>query len=207
MSAAALMLESGHACFQRDPSVLHARGRCCCRCRHRPRSAPVPPAAGPDAAPPLSTPGRRRPEARLENRHIIRPMMSSMTGLEPRSLIDALPSGLLAELTAADRGSWQSIREQASRELSSSDSDPRKQFALNYALLQTYRGTVDNDAVRHALQLISLADALNDNELRSVAHSEIGELYRSMGIFDRAVRPLGESLHNASSTDTRQQAT
>src|SRR5690625_7521720 len=84
-------------------------------------------------------------------------MMSSMTGLEPRSLIDALPSGLLAELTAADRGSWQSIREQASRELSSSDSDPRKQFALNYALLQTYRGTVDNDALRHALQLISLA--------------------------------------------------
>jgi len=132
--------------------------------------------------------------------------MSSMTGLEPRSLIDALPSGLLAELTAADRGSWQSIREQASRELSSSDSDPRKQFALNYALLQTYRGTVDNDAVRHALQLISLADALNDNELRSVAHSEIGELYRSMGMFDRAVRHLRESLRHASSTDSRQLA-
>lgn len=132
--------------------------------------------------------------------------MSSMTGLEPRSLIDALPSGLLAELTAADRGSWQSIREQASRELSSSDTDPRKQFALNYALLQTYRGTVDNDAVRHALQLISLADALNDNELRSVAHSEIGELYRSMGMFDRAVRHLRESLRHASSTDSRQLA-
>lgn len=132
--------------------------------------------------------------------------MSSMTGLEPRSLIDALPSGLLAELTAADQGSWQSTREQASRELSSSDSDPRKQFALNYALLQTYRGTVDNDAVRHALQLISLADALNDNELRSVAHSEIGELYRSMGMFDRAVRHLRESLRHASSTDSRQLA-
>lgn len=132
--------------------------------------------------------------------------MSSMTGLEPRSLIDALPSGLLAELTAADQGSWQSTREQASRELSSSDTDPRKQFALNYALLQTYRGTVDNDAVRHALQLISLADALNDNELRSVAHSEIGELYRSMGMFDRAVRHLRESLRHASSTDSRQLA-
>lgn len=132
--------------------------------------------------------------------------MSSMTGLEPRSLIDALPSGLLAELTAADQGSWQSTREQASRELSSSDSDPRKQFALNYALLQTYRGTVDNDAVRHALQLISLAESLNDNELRSVAHSEMGELYRSMGMFDRAVRHLRESLRHASSTDSRQLA-
>lgn len=132
--------------------------------------------------------------------------MSSMTGLEPRSLIDALPSGLLAELTAADRGSWQSIREQASRELSSSDTAPRKQFALNYALLHTYRDAIDDEAVRHALQLISLAESLNDNKLRSVAHSEMGELYRSMGMFDRAVRHLRESLRHASSTDSRQLA-
>ncbi len=130
-----------------------------------------------------------------------------MTGLEPSDLTRALPPLLNSSLTELKHGSRARACELASEALQELDaSEHRNLFAAHYFILQARQGQDDSTAVRHGLQLLTLAEAMNRNEYRSLAHSEIGELYRQLGMHERANRHLRESLRYASTEDSAQMA-
>ncbi len=134
-------------------------------------------------------------------------MIDSMIGLEPTSFRQSLPPALLAATEHLDKGELDSARDQANQALEESNSaEHHRLFVAHYLLLKTREKLDDHQSLKHALQLLSLAEALNDNEYRSLAHSEVGELYRQLGMLDRSVRHLRESLRYASSTAADQMA-
>ena len=118
-----------------------------------------------------------------------------MIGLEPASLRKSLSPALRSAVQYLESGNLESARNQATLALEQSQpAEHRQLFAAHYLLLQARQRQDDSEAVRHALTLLTLADAVNDNEYRAVAHSEIGDLYRQLGMLDRSVRHLRESL-------------
>lgn len=130
-----------------------------------------------------------------------------MTGLEPSDLTRSLPPQLQSALTELKHGSLEKARDLATAALKEIHaSEHRFLFAAHYLLLQARFNLDDNAAVRHGLQLLTLAESMNRNEYRALAHSEIGELYRLLGMHDRANRHLRESLRYANTEDAAQLA-
>lgn len=129
-----------------------------------------------------------------------------MIGLEPASLRHSLSPALRSAAQYLASGNLQSARDQATLALEQSHPTAQQLFAAHYFLLQARQQLADDEAVRHGLTLLSLADTINDNEYRALAHSEIGDLYRQLGMVHRSVRHLRESLRYASSTAAAQLA-
>lgn len=130
-----------------------------------------------------------------------------MTGLEPADLTRSLPPLLQTTLTELRRGSPDKALDLATRALQEiHGSDHLNLFAAHYFLMAARLKLDDSAAVRHGLQLLTLAESMNRNEYRALAHSEIGELYRRLGMTDRASRHLRESLRYANTEDAAQMA-
>lgn len=133
--------------------------------------------------------------------------MTGVQDLVPTDLMCSLPTGLQSALTAYQTGDMTAAEALTREALQDIDSaDHRLMFVAHYLQLRTLSRSGDNAALRHGLQLISRAEALNRNDCSVLAHAETGELYRLLGMANRAITHFRESLRFADPADATQLA-
>jgi diguanylate cyclase (GGDEF)-like protein len=134
------------------------------------------------------------------------------------SLMKETSSRILASLPAAllrqawvflDEGRTEDARVSASAVLKSlADAEDDLRFECHLVLLRACQALQEGElAIEHGLTLVSLAERLGRNSLRSTAHSDLAAVYGAAGLHDLAVTHLQESLRFARARSSHQLST